>query len=349
MIFERFRSQKSQHQPAPNTPLHGVEVVFADLDGVVYKGKLAIEHAVEALQRTAQTLPVGYITNNASRTPDAVAEQLRGFGLSVTGEQVVTSPQAAAQLLTTVIEPGSRVFVVGGDAIEDQLRARGFVPTRDSESHPVAVVQGFHPSVSWKELAEAAFLVQEGAVWVATNTDWTMPVERGIAPGNGTLVSAVHTAAGPLATVAGKPEVPIFQEAMQRFGVTTALMLGDRLDTDIMGAKRAGIRSALVLTGIDGPKQVLAAGPEQQPDFILNDLRELDQPYPEAIRFEYQGHPVVQVGNAAVALVNQTHVEILSKDDENPTQLLRAACELIWPTGRAIFGFYVDEEIFNYR
>lgn len=348
MIFERFRSNR-QHPHEVNTPLTGVAAVFADLDGVVYKGKLPIDFAVDSLQQVAETLPVGYITNNASRTPEAVAEQLRGFGLSVSPEHVVTSPQAAAQLLTTLVTPGAKVFVVGGTAIEDQLRDRGFEPTRDSESEPAAVIQGFHPTVSWKELAEAAFLVQEGAVWVATNTDWTMPVERGIAPGNGTLVSAVHTAAGPLATVAGKPEVPIFAEALNRFGVQEALMIGDRLDTDIMGAKRAGIRSALVLTGIDGPKQVLAAGPEQQPDYILNDLRELHLPYPEVHRFEHQGHPVVQVGNAAVALVNQTHVEILAKDENDPTQLLRAACELIWPTGRAIFGFYVDEEIFNYR
>ncbi|MGB3413911.1 MAG: HAD-IA family hydrolase, partial [Microbacteriaceae bacterium] len=158
----------------------------------------------------------------------------------------------------------------------------------------------------------------------------------------------VHTAAGPLATVAGKPEVPIFEEALERFGISQALMVGDRLDTDIMGAKRAGIKSALVLTGIDGPKQVLASGVEQQPDFILNDLRELHLPYPQAIRSEHNGQPVVTVGKAAVTLRDQVHVEILSRD-EDPTNLLRAACQLIWPTNRAIFGFYVDEEIFSYR
>ena len=148
-------------------------------------------------------------------------------------------------------------------------------------------MQGFAPEVGWAQLAEAAYALalpeEEGGIpWVATNTDWTIPQARGIAPGNGTLVSAVHTAVGRLATVAGKPEVPIFDEAVARFGARHPLFLGDRLDTDILGANRAGIPSALVLTGIDRPKQVLAAPTGSQPTYILGDLRELHEPYPEA-------------------------------------------------------------------
>ena len=158
--------------------------------------------------------------------------------------------------------------------------------TRSADDSPAAVVQGFAPEVGWTQLAEAAFALkvpeEEGGIpWIATNTDWTIPQSRGIAPGNGTLVSAVHTAIGRLATVAGKPEVPIFEEAVARFGARHPLFLGDRLDTDILGANRAGIPSALVLTGIDRPKHVLAAPAGSQPTFILGDLRELHEPYPE--------------------------------------------------------------------
>ena len=190
------------------------------------------------------------------------------------------------RLLAQRIAPGSTVLVVGGDGLVSEVEKAGFVVTRSADDAPAAVVQGFAPEVGWTQLAEAAFALkvpeEEGGIpWIATNTDWTIPQARGIAPGNGTLVSAVHTAVGRLATVAGKPEVPIFEEAVARFGARHPLFLGDRLDTDILGANRAGIPSALVLTGIDRPKHVLAAPAGSQPTFILGDLRELHEPYPE--------------------------------------------------------------------
>src|SRR5690606_36595595 len=122
---------------------------------------------------------------------------------------------------------------------------------------------------------------EEGGIpWIATNSDWTIPRERGVAPGNGTLVSAVHTAVGRLATVAGKPEKPISEEALDRFGAAKTLFIGHRLDIDILGAGRAGIDTVLVLTGIYRPKHVLAAPEGSRPTFILSDLRELHEPYP---------------------------------------------------------------------
>jgi ribonucleotide monophosphatase NagD (HAD superfamily) len=207
------------------------------------------------------------------------------------------------------------------------------------------VVQGFAPEVGWAQLAEAAYALavpeEEGGIpWIATNTDWTIPQARGIAPGNGTLVSAVHTAVGRLATVAGKPEVPIFEEAVARFGAQHPLFLGDRLDTDILGANRAGIASALVLTGIDRPKHVLAAPPGSQPTYILGDLRELHQPYPEASVRD----GVVTVRGAKVR-IDGADVRILAEGDE-PVDLLRAGAKAIWDTGRAIYGFRVPERLY---
>jgi glycerol 3-phosphatase-2 len=224
---------------AVRAPLDGVDVVLADLDGVVYAGAGAIPHAVESLNRAAETVRVGYITNNASRTDATVAGHLNELGLHVAPEEIVTSPQAAVRLLAGTVEPGATILVVGGDGLVREIEKAGYRVTRSAEDSPAAVMQGFAPEVGWTQLAEAAFALQRDDTlpWIATNTDWTIPQARGIAPGNGTLVSAVHTAIGRLAVVAGKPEVPIFEEAKARFGATKPLFIGDRLDTDILGAR----------------------------------------------------------------------------------------------------------------
>ncbi|MEI5585376.1 MULTISPECIES: HAD-IIA family hydrolase [unclassified Agromyces] len=330
-------------------PLDGVDAVFADLDGVVYAGPHAIPYAVESLNRVAESLPVGYITNNASRTDVQVATHLASLGLRATADAVVTSPQAAMRLLASSVPPGSLVLVVGGDGIVAELERGGYRVTRSADDGPDAVMQGFHPDVGWRQLAEATFALNAhggpgepgGIPWIATNMDWTIPVERGVAPGNGTLVSAVHTAAGRFPEVAGKPETPIFDVARDRFGATNPLMIGDRLDTDIRGANRAGIASAVVLTGIDRAKQVLAADAASRPDFILGDLRELHEPYPEIERRRGS----VRVGRASVRVQGRT-VEI-ERDGDDPLDLLRAACLAIWECGTAIHALHVPEQLYR--
>lgn len=329
----------------PASPLDGVDAVLADLDGVVYAGAGALPYAVESLTLAREGRALGYITNNASRTDASVAAHLSDLGLPTRPDEVVTSPQAAMRLLAQRITPGATVLVVGGDGLVDEVDKAGFVVTRSAEDAPAAVVQGFAPEVGWTQLAEAAFALkipeEDGGIpWIATNTDWTIPQARGIAPGNGTLVSAVHTAIGRLATVAGKPETPIFEEAVARFGARHPLFLGDRLDTDILGANRAGIPSALVLTGIDRPKHVLAAPAGSQPTFILGDLRELHEPYPEVT----VSGATATVRGASVA-IDGPDVRILSEGDR-PIDLLRAGAAAIWSTGRAIFGFRVPERLY---
>lgn len=330
---------------ASSTPLDGVDVVLADLDGVVYAGAGALPYAIESLNRAREGRRLGYITNNASRTDASVAAHLSELGLATAPDEVVTSPQAAMRLLVTLVPSGSTVLVVGGEGLVHEVEKAGFVVTRSADDAPAAVVQGFAPEVGWLQLAEAAYAlktpVDEGGIpWIATNTDWTIPQARGVAPGNGTLVSAVHTAVGRLATVAGKPETPIFEEAVARFAASTPLFLGDRLDTDIVGANRAGVASALVLTGIDRPKHVLAAPADSRPTYLLGDLRELHEPYPEArVR-----DGVVSVGGASVR-VEGADVRIL-KESDRPIDLLRAGAKAIWDTGRAIYGFRVPERLY---
>ena len=332
-------------RPPERAPLEDVDVVLADLDGVVYAGAGALPHAVESLNRAREGRRLGYITNNASRTDASVAAHLSELGLETAADEVVTSPQAAMRLLVNLIPAGSTVLVVGGEGLVTEVEKAGFVVTRSADANPSAVVQGFAPEVGWLQLAEAAYALKlpedEGGIpWIATNTDWTIPQSRGVAPGNGTLVSAVHTAVGRLATVAGKPEKPIFDEAVARFGAASPLFLGDRLDTDILGANRAGIPSAFVLTGIDRPKHILAAASDHQPTYLLGDLRELHEPYPEA----RVSDGVVTVRGASVQ-VDGPDVRILSEGDR-PIDLLRAGAKAIWDTGRAIYGFRVPEQLY---
>nr|WP_253259686.1 HAD-IIA family hydrolase [Subtercola boreus] len=327
-----------------STPLDGVDVILADLDGVVYTGRNAIEHAVDALGRAVRDgVAVGYITNNASRTDVQVAEHLTSFGLTVAPRDVVTSPQAAVLLLAGLVPAGSTILVVGGEGLTSEVEKAGFSVTRQASDNPAAVIQGFAPTVAWTDLAQASFALHTGIPWVATNTDWTIPVEGGIAPGNGTLVSAVHTAVGILPVVGGKPEKAIFDAAVERFDAKTPLFIGDRLDTDIVGANRAGMRSVHVLTGIDGPKQLLAADKDSRPTFILDDLRGLFEPYPET-EFSKDGNTAT-VGSAVVRLRGDA-IEVV-RPGESSVDRLRAASSLIWASGRPIYGLQVAPELYS--
>ena len=327
------------------TPLDGTDVLFADLDGVIYTGDSAVPHAVEALTDASRSVQVAYITNNASRTPESVAQHLRELGLTLDASDVVTSPQAAVKILATLVPGGSTILVVGGDGLISEVTGAGFRVTDSATDNPAAVIQGFAPTVGWVHLAEASFALHTGIPWVATNTDWTIPVARGVAPGNGTLVSAVHLAVGRLPVFAGKPERAIFDLAIERFGAHNALIIGDRLDTDILGANRAGMRSALVLTGIDGPKQILAATPDQQPTYILGDLRELSKPYPEAIFTEKGGTVTVTVGKSVVTMT--ANVVTARKKGNNSLDLLRAGATAIYRSGLRIYGLDVDPAIYS--
>lgn len=329
----------------PESLLTGISVVLADLDGVIYRGPGEIPYAVESMNALGDSIRVGYITNNASRTDASVAAHLTELGLTVAPDDVVTSPQAAMSLLKELVAQGSTVLVVGGEGLTAEVERAGFVVTRSALDAPAAVVQGFDPSVGWLHLAEATYAIHDGGEaihWIATNTDWTIPQARGTAPGNGTLVSAVHTAVGRLPIVAGKPEVAIFEEAFTRFGSRDALMIGDRLDTDILGANRAGIPSVLVLTGIDQAKQVLAASVQERPTYILDDLRGLHEPYPDTLTVDEGDSVLTRVGGAAV----RRRGHVLTVESGEGIDLLRAGAAAIWTSGLAIYGLEVPPALY---
>jgi HAD superfamily hydrolase (TIGR01450 family) len=255
------------------------DTALLDLDGVVYRGADAVPHAVSALLAAAELgMRLAYVTNNASRTPETVAEHLVALGLPATPADVVTAAQAVARMIAQEVPAGSNVLMVGGEGLEVALTERGLVPVFSAEDDPAAAVQGYRPDTSWAELAEIAYAVQRGVPWFSANTDLTMPTARGIAPGNGALVTAVAKACGDRwPRVAGKPEIALHQETMLRTGAERPLVVGDRLDTDIEGANRAGVDSLLVLTGVTTRAQADAADGAHRATYVAEDLRALLQ------------------------------------------------------------------------
>ncbi len=250
------------------------DLVIFDLDGVIYLIDKPIAGAVEAVAalREAGTA-VAYATNNASRRAADVAALLSGMGVPAEPDEVLTSAGAAAAMLADELPAGSPVLVVGAEALRAELRAVGLVPVTRLDESPVAVVQGYGPEVGWADLAEASLAVRAGARWTATNTDKTLPSPRGPLPGNGSLVAVLRTALGREPdVVVGKPEPALFTTAASLSGAQRALVVGDRLDTDIEGAVRAGMDSLLVLTGVNGPADLLAAPAERRPTHVSADL-----------------------------------------------------------------------------
>src|SRR5581483_5290133 len=215
-----------------------------------YLGQEPIESAVSAIgEARAAGMRMCFTTNNASKTPEHVAGRLRDMAVPATADDVVTSAQAAARLLADDLPPASAVLVVGTAALADAVSAVGLTPVRVAGDQPRAVVQGYDPQLTYARLAEAALAIRAGARWVATNVDATLPDPRGLLPGNGALVAAVATATGASPAVAGKPERPLHAEAVRRSGARRPLVVGDRLDTDIVGAVKGEADSLLVLTG----------------------------------------------------------------------------------------------------
>jgi len=258
------------------------DVALLDLDGVVYLGGTAIPGAAQALRKAqAAGMRLAYVTNNAFRTPAAIAALLTSFGTPATAQDVVTSAQAAARLLAERLPAGAPVLVVGGSGLRMAVRERGLRPVSTALDRPQAVVQGYWPDLSYSLLAEGGLAVAAGALFVASNGDLTLPGRRGSQPGNGSLIQVIATATGVQPLVAGKPEPPLHRESVLRTGAKHPLVVGDRLDTDIEGAHRVGADSLLVLTGVTSPAEAVLAPPSQRPTYLAEDLAGLLEPHPE--------------------------------------------------------------------
>ena len=316
------------------------DVLLVDLDGVVYVGESAVKHAVPVLTEVVTGgVRVGYVTNNARRTPQDVAAHLSGFGLAVQSTDVVTSAQAGARLVAEVVAAGERVLAIGGPGVAEALRERGFVPVRTAAEEPAAVMQGFGPDVSWRDLAEGAYALATGVPFIATNLDRTIPTTQGRAPGNGTLVGVLTMATGVVPRVAGKPESPLMLESIDRLGAKNPLVIGDRLDTDIEAGVRLHIPTLLVLTGVSGVPELLAAAPHERPQYISLDLRGLLEQHPHVV---VDGQ-AVNCRQARVHIEDRTlHVD---QQGDDWVDLLRAAASACWTAADVGYALEVDQVV----
>ncbi|HVE98959.1 MAG TPA: HAD-IIA family hydrolase [Mycobacteriales bacterium] len=252
------------------------DAALLDLDGVVYVGADAVPGAADAVRGARRAgMRIAFVTNNASRSPEDVADQLNLLGITADPGEVATSAQAAARVLSDRVEPGGAVLVVGGPGLVAAVTAAGFRVVHSADDAPAAVVQGYSAETAYRDLAEATLALRAGALWVVANRDATMPSVRGQVPGNGALVAAVAVATGRQPLVAGKPECALHLESVARVGARRPLVVGDRLDTDIAGANAAGCDSLLVLTGVTDVESLCAAVAIERPTYLSADLRGL--------------------------------------------------------------------------
>ncbi len=270
------------------TPLRGAKApliaqfdgLILDLDGVCFEGTKPIPYAEQSLTEAAEQIPLSYATNNASRTPEEVVEKLAGFGIPAQADHIMTSAMSLMPLLKEEVEAGEKVLVIGTDALRDEVEKAGFQPVSAAEEGVAAVVQGHGPNVGWEQLSQAAYALNKGARYYATNLDSTLPTEEGMALGNGALVAAVSRATKRRPASAGKPGPEIMQAAAELIEAEKPLAVGDRLETDTLAAIAARMPAMHVLTGASRPEDVIRAGKGERPSFLGLDLRDLFEAHP---------------------------------------------------------------------
>ncbi len=259
------------------------DAALFDLDGVIYVGQDSVPGVVPAINSLHDKfgMTLTYVTNNASRSPSSVADHLRELGLDARAEDVVTSAQAGAAVLATLVPQGSSIFVLGSRDLMAEVELVGLVPSQDVEATHAGVIEGYWPDMPWRMLSQASHVLSSGVPWVATNMDITIPTQWGMAPGNGAMVNALAASVGRRPTaVAGKPEVPLMQQSIDRAQAKRPLVIGDRLDTDIQGAVNVGIDSLLVFSGVTTVTDLLNAPHDLRPTYISWDATGLADEHP---------------------------------------------------------------------
>ncbi|MCK9793866.1 HAD-IA family hydrolase [Isoptericola sp. 4D.3] len=307
------------------------DLALVDLDGVAYRGHLPIPHAAASLTAArAEGMRLVFVTNNASREPEEVADQLTGLDIPARADEVMTAAQACAALLRTRLDEGARVLVVGGAGLRTAVTAAGLVVVDTADDSPDAVAQGYSPELGWGDLAEAAYAVAGGAWHVASNLDLSLPTARGLAPGNGALVGAVSAATGVAPDSAGKPSPTMYRLAVDRAGAERPLVIGDRLDTDLAGARSGGYPGLHVLTGVSSARDAVLAEAGLRPDFLGGDLRALLEPHP----LPGAGADGWWTCAGRAARVADGALEL---DRQGPTgiDVIRAACAAAWAAADA--------------
>ncbi|MBV9865176.1 MAG: HAD-IIA family hydrolase [Abitibacteriaceae bacterium] len=263
--------------------LRALDNFIFDLDGVIWRGNTAIEGAVESVARLrAAGKRCFYCTNNSSRTQSDFATRLKAIGLEMEKQHVITSSSATALYLADQFKAPFSAYVIGGEGIVTALQSIGAQVFTGSEADGFpsdttavdCVVVGIDRAFTYDKLRLAQHFILKGAGFIATNRDATFPTENGVVPGAGSLVASVETASGVHPVEIGKPQPLMLQLALEQFHLpaATTVMVGDRLDTDIACAHRAGIPALLVTTGVTTMAVALEATGEYKPDAIFENL-----------------------------------------------------------------------------
>lgn len=250
-----------------------------DLDGVIYRGEELQPGAAEVIDTLRSRSKVYFLTNNSTQSRNQYADKLTRLGVPTQLRDVMTSAYATALYLRDTKPGDCRAYVVGESGLKQELRSEGIEVVEEPNGKPIDfVVAGLDREFNYAKLFNAQQAIYQGAVFVATNCDPTFPLEEGLlSPGGGTMVAAIKTATDTEPRVVGKPEIYSVQKVMDLAGATPeeSLVIGDRLDTDILGGKRAGAKTALVLTGVTNEEQARNAPEEMKPDWIIQSLAEL--------------------------------------------------------------------------
>jgi 4-nitrophenyl phosphatase len=264
---------KTRQGDQDTTRLAEIRAVISDMDGVLWRGSQPMPGLAEFfVYLRRRNLRLILATNNATRTPAQYAARLAEFGVPVSEAEVLTSGDVVADYLTTVARPGTGVFVVGEKALVQSIQARGFVVSDDATE---IVVAALDRQLTYARLAHATRLIRNGARFIGTNPDKTWPSETEITPGAGAVLAFLEAATDVKPFIVAKPEPVIFQQALARMGSRPeeTVMIGDRLETDILGGQRVGMRTILVLSGVSTEADVERMG--IRPDWTFRDIQEL--------------------------------------------------------------------------
>lgn len=310
--------------------LDSYDVILSDLDGVAYRGASAATGAVEGYAEAKERgVRVVYMTNNSARIPQDTADQLSSLGIPTEADDIVSSAITGVMLLATLVPAGAKVLPLGAEGVYDALRTGGFTIVESADDKPDAVLHGLNPETTWSDLSEAALAIRAGAIYVATNTDATLPRERGEYLGNGSLVAAITHATGVVPPSSGKPEPTMYKLALEKSGGLRPLAVGDRLNTDILGANHTGYDSAHVLTGVTTMRQVMLASIDERPTYPVFDLRDLSTEYHAPItdgKRVYVGNIYAEIDGHTIVLNGRS----LSNNDALTCAEYQAVVAAVW-------------------
>jgi 4-nitrophenyl phosphatase len=258
--------------------LAGLRGIILDMDGVLWEGETPLPGMPDFLSFLREkNIRLVLATNNASLTPESYVRKLARMGADVRREEILTSATATAAYLKTVVRPGEKIFLIGEEGLIRAVEEAGLTAAGPDEPNAAYVVCGMDRGLSWQKLAAATIHLRAGAKFIGTNPDLTFPTERGIAHGNGAILAALTAASGVKPTIIGKPYPRLYQMALHQMEIPKARVaaLGDRLETDILGARRAGLKSILVLTGVSSRRE--ASRSKYKPTLTAKDLPSLER------------------------------------------------------------------------